>query len=82
MPAPIVNVDTAHRDQVETNVQADQPALPGEGGSREERGRSLRRVANMLRRPPRTGAGYYDPLYQALDIVENDYYRFRHQPRD
>jgi len=81
MPAPIVNVETAHRDQVEPNAHADLLALPGQGGSQEERGPVLRRVANLLRRRPKTGASHYDPLFRAPDIVENDYYRFGHQPR-
>jgi hypothetical protein len=25
--------------------------------------------------------GYYDPKFQRPDVVEDDYYRFRHQPR-
>jgi hypothetical protein len=69
------------RDQVEPNAQADLPALPGQGCSQEQRGHALRRAANLLRRQPKTGPSYYDPLFQAPDTVENDYYRFRHQPR-
>jgi hypothetical protein len=25
--------------------------------------------------------GYYDPKFQRPDVVEDDYYRLRHQPR-
>jgi hypothetical protein len=30
---------------------------------------------------PTTGGGYHDPLFERPDLVEDDYYRFRHQPR-
>jgi hypothetical protein len=39
----------------------------------------LRRVAARLRRAPKTGGSYYDPLFERPDLVEDDYYRFRHQ---
>jgi len=81
MPAPVANVETAHRDRVEPNAHAQLFALPRPGGSQEERRRMLRRVANLLRRRPKTDTSYYDPLFRAPDTVENDYYRFRHQPR-
>ena len=41
----------------------------------------LRRVASLLRRVPKTGGSFYDPLFARPDLVEDDYYRFRHQPR-
>jgi hypothetical protein len=82
MPAPlVVSVETANRDQVPPDVQADLPASPGQGDRQEDRGRVLRRVTNLLRRVPKAGASYYDPLFGRPDIVETDYYRFRHQPR-
>lgn len=81
MPAPIVNVDTAHRDQVQPNNKADLLAWPGRAGRQEDRLHLRRPVANPLLRRPKTGATYCDPLFGAPDIVENDYYRFRHQPR-
>jgi len=34
----------------------------------------------MLRRASRTGGRYYDPLFARPDVVEDDYYRFQHQP--
>ena len=40
----------------------------------------LQRVARMLRRVSTTGGGYYDPLFARPDVVEDDYYRFQHQP--
>jgi len=81
MPTSLVDVETAHRDQVELNVQADPLALPVRGGRQEDRRHVLRRVASLLRRRPKTGASYYDPLFGRPDMVENDYYRFGHQPR-
>ena len=80
MPAA-VNVETAHRDQVEPNAQADLMALPGQGNRQEERHHAPRRVAGLLRRRPKIGASYYDPLFAGPNTVEDDYYRFRHQPR-
>jgi hypothetical protein len=47
----------------------------------ETHGDRLRRVAGLLRRVPTTGGGYHDPLFERPDLVEDDYYRFRHQPR-
>jgi hypothetical protein len=41
----------------------------------------LRRIADLLRRAPKTGASYYDPLFERPDLIEDDYYRFRNQPR-
>jgi hypothetical protein len=38
-----------------------------------------RRAINGIGRVFRTG--YYDPKFQRPDVVEDDYYRFRHQPR-
>jgi hypothetical protein len=46
----------------------------------EIRGDRLRRDAGLLRRAPKTGGSYYDPLFERLDLVEDDYHRFRHQP--
>jgi hypothetical protein len=51
------------------------------GSARAEiRGDLLRRVAGLLRRAPKTGGSYRDPLFERPDLVENDYYRFRNQP--
>jgi hypothetical protein len=81
MPTSLVNVETAHRHQVEPNVQADRVASLDQGGHQENRRHAPSRVATLLRRRPKTGASYSDPLFERPDIVENDYYRFRHQPR-
>jgi hypothetical protein len=34
-----------------------------------------------LRRAVRIGCSYYDPVFELPDLVEDDYYRFRNQPR-
>jgi hypothetical protein len=46
----------------------------------EARGDRLRRVAGLLRRVLRADGSYCDPLFERLDLVEDDYYRFRNQP--
>jgi hypothetical protein len=44
--------------------------------------RRLRRITDLLMRLARIRAGYYDPLFGRPDLIEDDYYRFRNQPRD
>ena len=52
------------------------------GSTRAEiRGDRLRHLADLLQRAPKTGAGRYDPLFDRPDLVEDDYHRFRNQPR-
>jgi hypothetical protein len=46
----------------------------------ETRGDRLWRVVGLLRRVPKTGACYYDPLFERPDLIEDDYYRLRNQP--
>jgi hypothetical protein len=41
----------------------------------------LRQVTVLLRPGPKTGASYHDPLFGRPDLIEDDYYRLRHQPR-
>jgi hypothetical protein len=48
----------------------------------ETRGDCLRRVVGLVRKASRTCASYYDPLFERPDLVEDDYYRLRNQPRD
>jgi hypothetical protein len=47
----------------------------------EHRGNRLRRLTDLLRPAPTTGASHHDPLFRRPDLIEDDYYRFRHQPR-
>ena len=41
--------------------------------------RRLQRIAGLLLRLSGTRASYYDPY---AEVIEDDYYRFRNQPRD
>ena len=41
--------------------------------------RRLQRIAGLLMRLSGTRASYYDPY---AEVIEDDYYRFRNQPRD
>ena len=47
----------------------------------ETHGDRLRRIAGLLRQVPKTRASYYDPLFERPDLIEDDYYRLRNQPR-
>lgn len=40
----------------------------------------VRRMANRLRRALETS--YYDRSFDRPDLIEDDYFRFRNQPRD
>lgn len=42
----------------------------------------LRRITGLLRRRARPRATYYDPVFGRPDLIEDDYYRLRNQPRD
>lgn len=43
--------------------------------------RRLQRVTGLLMRLSRTRVSYYDPLFWRPDLIEDDYYRLRNQPR-
>jgi hypothetical protein len=47
----------------------------------EIRGGRLRRIAGLLRPVPKTRGSHHDPLFERPDLIEDDYYRLRHQPR-
>jgi hypothetical protein len=54
----------------------------GAGSARPETRRDgPRRLFGPLRRALSTGGSYYDPLCELPDLVEDDYHRFRNQPR-
>ena len=59
------------------------PARPDRSGdARTERRRdSLPRVVGLLQRLLKAGGSYHDPLFERPDLVEDDYDRFRNQPR-
>ena len=44
--------------------------------------RRLQRISGLLMRLSRTRASYYDALFERPDLIEDDYYRLRNQPRD
>ena len=91
-PAPRTgNAVTGPRDQAGAGTRTPAPVMPGSGpaassdrpgSARAETGRGLRqRVAGLLRRVPKSGGSYHDPLFERPDLVEDDYYRLRNQPR-
>jgi hypothetical protein len=47
----------------------------------EIRGGRLRRIVRLLRPVPKTRGSHHDPLFERPDLIEDDYYRLRHQPR-
>lgn len=49
--------------------------------SADNRGNRRWRLAGLPRPAPKAGASHHDPLFERPDLVEDDYYRFRHQPR-
>lgn len=65
----------------EPSLQAALPATPDQGTRQRERGHPLGRIVGLLRRTLTAGASYHDPFFMGPDVVEDDYYRFRHQPR-
>jgi len=38
-------------------------------------------ASGLLRRMLKARASYYDPLFERPDLIEDDYYRLRNQPR-
>ncbi len=44
--------------------------------------RCPQRITGLLMRLARTRASYDDPLFGRPDLIEDDYYRLRNQPRD
>ena len=44
--------------------------------------RRPQRITGLLRRRARPRATYYDPVFGRPDLIEDDYYRLRNQPRD
>jgi len=85
-PAPVTPGHNPRKDQALMPRRA-QAALPpaacsnsAGSASAETRGGRLQRVAALLRPGSKIGASYHDPLSGWPDLVEDDYYRFRHQP--
>jgi hypothetical protein len=81
---------TVEEEAVAPDTRAQAAATPGRwpgnakmrlmrrGAAAVTRGTALRRAINCMARVFRTG--YYDPKFERPDVVEDDYYRFRHRP--
>jgi hypothetical protein len=64
----------------ETALRATDRSYRTGGARAKSRGDRLRRIVGLLRRGPKTGASYYDPLFERPDLIEDDYSRLRNQP--
>jgi hypothetical protein len=73
----LLDIDTAVRDPAGPSIQAPTPTMPK---PRIERANLLWRVVDLLRPAPKTAVSYHDPLFMEPDMIEHDYYRFRHYP--
>jgi hypothetical protein len=90
-PLAVQPVTVIEEEAVAPETRAVASATPGRRPGRAEtrlirraaaamiRGTWLRRAINGMGRAFKTS--YYDPKFQRPDVVEDDYYRFRHQPR-
>ena len=67
--------DDASAPDTSAPAAAERPNLPAK-----TRDPIVRRMANRLRRARETS--YYDRSFDRPDLIEDDYFRFRHQPRD
>ena len=75
-PAPVTPGHSSRKTVLPGTARSDKT-----GSARAEtRGDRLWRVVGLLRRVPKTGACYYDPLFERPDLIEDDYYRLRNQP--
>jgi hypothetical protein len=72
---PATTADTDTRELAPTPRTGARPrsATPAHGDW-------VRRIAGLLRQALRTGI--YDPSFERPDLIEDDYFRFRHQPRN
>ena len=57
-------------------------ALAGKAETLARLTRRRQRTTGLLMRLAKTRARYYDALFERPDLIEDDYYRFRNQPRD
>jgi hypothetical protein len=63
----------------ETALRATDRSYRTGGVRAKSRGGRLRRTVGLLQRGLKTGASYYDPLFERPDLIEDDYYRLRNQ---
>ena len=68
----------AANEATETHAQSAAPVVLAPRGGTMPRDRRWR-LTGLLTRVLRTG--YHDPLFERPDLIEDDYYRFLHQPR-
>jgi hypothetical protein len=82
MPAttPTTDIITDTHEQAEVPLSST-PALVQQGRSPRKRNARAILSGRRVRRVERTSS-YYDPLFGRLDLVENDYYRFRNHAGD
>jgi len=87
-PVPLaLDAVRATRDQeAAPSTRSPMPMQPGRadraGSARlETLGDRPPRLYGLLRRALRTCGSYYDAQFERPDLVEDDYYRFRNQPR-
>jgi hypothetical protein len=76
---PAVSVVADTREQADVPFSSTPPGVEDRQRRRKRNARAFltRRIA---RRAERTSS--YDPLFSQLDVIENDYYRFRNHPSD
>lgn len=67
--------DYASAPDTSAPAAAERPNVPAK-----TRDPIVRRMANRLRRALETS--YYDRSFDRPDLIEDDYFRFRNQPRD
>jgi hypothetical protein len=76
--SPVLSTTNDTRDYA---VPADAPAPPlPPCEPRRARHFTFRRIAELVRHMLETSN--YDTSFQRPDVIEDDYFRFRHQPRD
>jgi len=77
-PAPLAGSAARH---AQTTLPATAGSDSAGNAQAKTRGDRLRRIAGLLWRVPKTRASYNDPLFERPDLIEDDYYRLRKQPR-
>jgi hypothetical protein len=77
-PAVTVVADT--REQTEVAFSSTSPGVEDGQRPRKRDARAFL-TCRRVRRVERTSSDY-DPLFSQLDLIENDYYRFRNHPSD
>jgi hypothetical protein len=71
--------ETVTRTREAAHVPGKSPPVPVPHGHMRATTRSLRIVGDLVQRVFATS--HYDTLFMRPDLIEDDYYRFRNQPR-